>query len=173
MSNIEIKYLTKNDEYKSLEITDSTSSTEDGVVSIQSVKEEWKKELASVSGVPEFKTEICYKTIKIPFDGTTKVPYPCLYTRTSRHWIELKVKYPADVANDVKDKIIKCATEGAIFAAAALAPGLVAPEAIPVLIPIAKGAFTLRFSECLAEEIRNTIEIDITHESKSGDWKRV
>lgn len=173
MSNIEIKYLTKNDEYKLLDITDSASSIDEDAVSLQSVKEEWKKELASVSGVPEVKTDICYKTVRIPMDGTTKVPYPCLYTRTSRHWIELKVKYPADVASDVKDKIIKCATEGAVYAAGTLAVALLVPEAIAGLIPSAKAAFALKFSECLEEEIRNTIEIDITHESESGDWKRV
>lgn len=169
MSTIEVKYLTKNNEYKLLEIADSTSSIDDGVVGIQSEKEEWKKELVSISGVPEFKTEICNKRVKIPFNGHVNVPYPCLYTRTSKHWMELRVKYPPDA----KDKVIKCAEEAAILAAGVVVAGILAPPSIAILIPSAHAAFALKFSECLEEEIRKNVDVEITHESKSGEWNRV
>ncbi|WP_172371954.1 hypothetical protein [Sporosarcina jiandibaonis] len=168
MNPIEVRYLTSNDEYELVEFI----SEEPDTARIQADKEVWKKELVSVSGVPEIKMEICHRRVRI-FGESFDAPYPCAYTRSSKHWLELRVSYPADIAQDAKDKIIKCALEGAVYAAGIIAVSVVAPEAIPAIIPAAKAAFVLKFTDCLEEEIRNTVDIDITHESESGEWSLV
>lgn len=171
MNNIEVRYLTPNDEYELIQFI--SSDEEPDTAGIQTEKEVWTKELVSVSGVPEVKMETCHRRVRIRYDGSVNVPYPCAYTRTSRHWMELRVKYPSDSTQEAKEKVTKCALEGAIAAAAVIAVGVAAPEAIPALIPSAKAAFAAKFAECLEEEIRNSVDFEITHESEAGEWSRV
>jgi hypothetical protein len=166
-----IKYLTVNGDYATLEFEPAQDQTED--MRALTDKEVWTKELVSVSGVPEVKVETCYKRVRIPGDGKVNVPYPCAYTRTSKHWLELKVYYPSDIEQTVKDTIINCALEAAIYAAGIVAASVVAPELIPAAIPAAKAAFAASFTKCLSEEISKTVDYEITHESESGEWKRV
>ncbi|MCY8888111.1 hypothetical protein P8918_04390 [Bacillus spizizenii] len=161
---IEVKYLTSNGEYKVLETSNDVIPEDRGTRDVGD-KDVWKKTLVSVSGVPEVKTETCHTSVTIPFNGRTNVPYPCLYKRTSKHWIELKVEYPKDLGQDIKDTVSRCALEAAAQAAATVAA--------PAALPAAQAAFSASFSACIGEETKNLVSYDITHESESGEWERV
>ncbi|MCY8997904.1 hypothetical protein [Bacillus inaquosorum] len=169
---IEVKYLTSNGEYKVLETSNDVIPEDRGTRDVGD-KDVWKKTLVSVSGVPEVKTETCHTRVRIPFNGRTNVPYPCLYKRTSKHWIELKVEYPKDLGQDIKDTVSRCALEAAGAAAATVAASVIAPAAIPAALPAAQAAFSASFSACIGEETKNLVSYDITHESESGEWERV
>lgn len=176
--SLEVKYLTESDEYATLEfvsgdsgpITENAVLTDSPVTTEASEKKVWKKTLVSVSGVPEVKAETCYQRVRIPFDGNMNVPYPCIKTRTSKHWIELKVFYPSDLQQDVVDTIVKCATTAAAYAAAVIAASVIAPQFIAAALPTAQGLFVEKFKSCVSEEAFKAVNFTITHEQESGDW---
>ncbi|QOH64877.1 hypothetical protein DKG78_01135 [Bacillus amyloliquefaciens] len=181
---MEVKYLSDNGEFKTLEISNLPSSPANGALAVApetaipadfsaeeaSEKKVWKTDLVSVSGVPEIKEQTCYKRVRIPGDGNMNVPYPCPCTRTGRHWIELKVFYPSDLAGDVIDNIIKCAKEAAIYAAGIIAVGCIAPELLPPAVPTAQALFTDKFKNCLIEETFKLVDYSVSYEHESGDW---
>ncbi len=167
---VEIKYLTQNGEYTTLEF--DATKVED-TVEIASEKKEWSTTLVSVSGVPEFKMETCYERVRIPLDGSTKVPYPCAYTRTGTHKIVLKLLYPSDLAEEAQNILIQCAKDAAVYTAAIIVASVLVPSTIPAAIPTAQGLFVEKFKSCVSEEAFNSVTYTITHEQESGDWKRV
>lgn len=169
-----IKYLINNGDYATLDLNEtSIELLSDTELVEESTKAVWTKELVSISGVPEIKMEKCHKRVKIPFDGHTNIPYPCAYTRTSRHWIELKLYYPEDISQEIKDTILKCGLEAAAYSAGIVVASIVVPEAIPFVIPAAKGVFAAAFTKCVGDEVSKMIDYDLTHKSESGDWKRL
>ncbi|WOQ71408.1 hypothetical protein R0126_11970 [Bacillus stratosphericus] len=168
---MEVKYLSDNLELKTLEVSDVPSSPTNGISPEEgtSDKKVWKYPLVSISGVPEIKMETCYKEVTTPF-GKVKVPYPCTCTRSGRHWLELKVHYPSDLAGDIVTNIEHCAEVAAIYTAGVIAVGIVAPSLLPPAIPSAKVLFWEKFTNCLAEETSKLVDYDITYEHESGDW---
>ncbi|MCY8513534.1 hypothetical protein [Bacillus atrophaeus] len=181
---MEVKYLSDNGEFKTLEISDLPSSPTNGgafapetatrptdfSAEEASEKKVWKTDLVSVSGVPEIKIETCHRRVRIPGDGNINVPYPCTCTRTGRHWIELKVFYPSDLAGDVIDNIIKCAKEAAMYAAGIIAVSCIAPVLLPPAVPTAQALFIEKFKSCLAEETFKLVDYSVSYEHESGDW---
>ncbi|WP_342494013.1 hypothetical protein [Bacillus sp. FSL R5-0447] len=172
---MEVKYLSDNGEFKTLEISNLPSSPANGFAltvdpETSSEKKVWKKELVSVSGVPEIKVETCHKQVTVPFDGSMDVPYPCTCTRTGRHWIELKVFYPSDLVGDVVNSIIKCAEEAAIYAAGIIAASCINPEFLPPAVPTAQTLFVEKLKTCLAEETFKLVDYSLSYEQESGDW---
>ncbi|WP_264453511.1 hypothetical protein [Paenibacillus polymyxa] len=176
---IEVKYLTKSGEYKNLEFPASESigmadliePRNDSTMHAEaSEKKVWSKTLASLSGVPEIKVETCHRRVRIPGNGNVNVPYPCTKTREGRHWIELNVFYPSDLAQDAVDIIVKCATEAAAYTAGVIAASIIAPQFMPAAIPTAQTLFVEKFKSCVSEEIFNSVTYTITHEQESGDW---
>jgi hypothetical protein len=102
----------------------------------------WEIQVASVGNWPEFKTKTCYKWIRIPLDGRTKVPYPCVWIRHCKKVWFLRIAYggsgglPADI-----DKII------ADCAKIALIPAL--PILLTGNVGGAAAAFIGAFKHCI------------------------
>ncbi|MBU5350902.1 hypothetical protein KQI74_01340 [Paenibacillus barcinonensis] len=167
----EIKYLTKNGDYAILEMDSGSLNPEETMVSLESSeKKVWKKELVSLNGVPEIKVETCHRRVRIPGNGNANIPYPCTCTRTGRHWMELRVYYPSDLAQDAVDILIKCATEAAAYAAGVIVVSTIAPPLIGPAIPTATTLFVERFKSCVSEEVYNSVTYEFSHEQESGDW---
>ncbi|MGE7988565.1 hypothetical protein [Lysinibacillus fusiformis] len=169
-NKIILRYLDKDGGVKEIELT---SMDDRGVSFGGSGDDVWEKELVSISGIPEFKAETCYKTIG---SGRfkTKIPYPCMYTRLSKHSLTLKVYYPKDIEKAVIDSIVKCAEDGAITAAATVLPLFSTPASAAVAIQAGLEAFRAKFVDCIGPELVSKVSYDIEHDQHAeGDWRGV
>lgn len=129
----------------------------------------WEMKVLSIASWPEVKSKTCYKKVKIPFDGWTKVPYPCLWRRTcNRSWyLTITHSNPADLPGNIEQIIKECAK-------IALIP------AIPLLLAgnpsAAAAAFLEAFKTCvLTKGVKEVAKFSVGFDSraKCGPWKRV
>lgn len=129
----------------------------------------WESKVLSISNWPEFKTKTCYKWVRIPFNGRTKVPYPCMWRRTCRKAWYLRIVYSGTVElPDNIEKIIKDCSKIALI------------PALPILLTGNVGgavsAFLGSFKPCLITKgIKEATKFSISFvtRKKCGEWKRV
>ncbi|PHD57685.1 hypothetical protein [Bacillus wiedmannii] len=163
---------------------------EDDVNPLQRIEyKEWRKQVWGYN-YPEFKQSTCEKEFKTknPFGGwiTHKQKYPCAYRRTTNAKAFFVVKYPATVEDAVKEHINNCAAAAAVLASKSIYAAVSASSATGVgVVPVAFAAIPAAFEvakasfwECLttyhtADVIKRLITTRITHEKKTGEWKRV
>jgi hypothetical protein len=127
----------------------------------------WEFKLVSIGSWPEFKTETCYKRVRIPLDGWTKVPYPCAWRRTCRKTffaqVTLHEAAPPNFERELKD----CAKKAALIAVPLILAGQV---------PAAIAAFAEALKSCLilkGMKVATKLQIGIHSRKVCGSWKRV
>lgn len=173
VSNTEIDQQTANNSYNDVDNLDLISDDSDSVVIAHDTQnvlgKTWEVHVLTVGNWPEVKTKTCYKWVKIPLDGKTKVPYPCIWRRTCKRAWYLRIVYrggsslPADIERIIKD----CAKK-------ALLP------AVPILLTGNVGgavaAFLQSFKACLiAKGIQHAADFSAGFDSRAtcGKWKRI
>ena len=131
----------------------------------------WEFKIASTANWPEFKTETCYKWVKIPLDGKTKIPYPCAYRRTCKKTWYARVVYSGptgDLPKDFKKILEECAK-------IAIVPAI--PLILAGQVPAAIAAFLGTLKRCLIakslEKIAGKITVGIYSRKSCGNWKKV
>ncbi len=129
----------------------------------------WEVKVLSIGNWPEFKTKTCYKWIRIPLNGRTKVPYPCMWRRTCNKAWYLRVVFSGGVKlPDNIEKIIQECSKLALI------------PALPILltgnIGGAVSAFLASFKPCLiAKGVSEAARFSVSFVSrkKCSQWKRV
>jgi len=129
----------------------------------------WEFKVATISNWPEFKTKTCHKRVKIPLDGSVKVPYPCIWRRTCKRSWYLVVGYSG--SGDVSDNLEKIVKECAKIA---LIPAL--PILLTGNIGGAASVFLNAFRTCLIKKgIQDATKFSVSFDSRKtcGKWKRI
>ncbi|WHP67297.1 hypothetical protein [Phaeobacter inhibens] len=129
----------------------------------------WEMKVLKIVGWPEVKSKTCYKKVKIPFDGWTKVPYPCLWRRTcERSWfLTITHSDPSDLPGNIEEIIKDCAKMALIPAIPILLTGNAAGAA---------AAFLEAFKTCLLTKgVQQVTKFSVGFDSRAecGPWKRV
>ena len=129
----------------------------------------WEIHAATVGNWPEFKTKTCYKWVKIPLDGKTKVPYPCAWRRTCKKVWNLRIVYSGNIAlpSDIEKIIKECAKVGLVPALPLLLTGNVGAASV---------AFLEAFKACIITKgIKQVTAFSAGFVSNKtcGKWKRI
>ncbi len=132
--------------------------------------------------VPEFKLRTCHKVFKTPL-GKFKIPYPCLYTRTSELHFWATVWYPRSIEEYLKQQINDCLIEsrgaakgaGVTAFVAALSGGPVV--AAKAGLAAAFNAFKINFINCI-QNIPLNVKRNVYYQVKweqinATEWKRI
>ena len=152
------------------DIESPDSEEVDGIiVGSNSNGKRWEVHVATIGNWPEFKTQTCYTRIKIPFDGWTKIPYPCVWTRTCKKAWYLTITYSgsSDLPGNIERIISECAK-------LALVPAI--PLLLAGQVGAAISAFLAGFKQCLiAKGIQEAARFGAGFDSRStcGGWRRV
>ncbi|UOB19361.1 hypothetical protein [Abyssalbus ytuae] len=159
-----------NTELRSLEIIPDINIDIDTVHNSKNPKgRTWEIHVVTIGNWPEFKTKTCYKWVDIPLDGRTKIPYPCVWTRTCKRAWYLRIVYsggdtlPIDIEKIIKD----CAKT-------ALIPSI--PLLLTGNIGAATSAFLSSFKTCLISKgIQQAANFSVGFKSRAtcGKWRRV
>lgn len=121
--------------------------------------------ICRIRGMPDFKTEMWHKKIKIPFDGTKSIPYPHVYHRTCD--TEFVAMFRVD-----DSKLVPLVLECAIPAAAAAAAILIAGAGTPPAIAAALTSFSKATSGCMAlKGVKNAFDVKIEERKLCGAWQ--
>jgi hypothetical protein len=120
-----------------------------------------KVKIASLKGVPEFKSDMCMTKV-----GFIKTKLPCVLTRTSNKVIYASLCYPKVHEKELADAARDCAIGAA--GAATVTSFIATPAA-------ALPAFKAAFMACLkvkAGTLASKVKVGLHSESEHGSWKR-
>lgn len=173
ITNAEIDKITTNTAFDEVDNLDLIPDDFDSVLIAHDTKnalgKTWEVHVLTIGNWPEFKTKTCYKWVKIPLDGKTKVPYPCAWRRTCKRAWYLRIVYrggnslPSDIERIVKD----CAKKALIPSVPILLTGNVGG---------AVAAFLESFKVCLiAKGVQHAADFSAGFDSRAtcGRWKRI
>lgn len=129
----------------------------------------WETKVLSIGNWPEFKSKTCYKWVRIPLDGRTKVPYPCVWRRTCNKAWYLRIVYSgsSSLPTNIEQIIKECSK-------VALIPSL--PILLTGNVGGAISAFLAIFKPCLIEKgVKEAAKFSIGFVSKKtcSKWKRI
>jgi len=121
--------------------------------------------ICHINGVPDVKTEIVYRTIKIPFDGKIRVPTVAVRTRSCN------TDFVATLTVN-EERIVpiirECAVMGAVEAAPIIIAGCATVVGAPAAIYAGLEAFTRSVAQCLAQKGFDRKVFDVKLEQKKS-----
>ncbi len=156
-----------------VDVLDDSDDSEENFLLVHDTKNSagktWDIHVATIGNWPEFKTKTCYKWVRIPLNGRTKVPYPCVWRRTCKKAWYLRITYGGSVSlpKDI-EKIIKDCVK------VALVPAL--PILLTGNVGAAVAAFLAAFKKCLiAKGVQEATSFSASFYTRKtcGKWKRV
>lgn len=129
----------------------------------------WEMHVLTIGKWPEVKTETCYKKVRIPFDGWTKVPYPCVWQRTCDKSWYLTIAYSG--GGSLPDRIGEIIEECAKLALIPALPLLLAGQPAA-----AAAAFLEAFKTCLISKGIKELsgwKVGFDARKSCGKWHRI
>ncbi len=150
--------------------TDDSGPIEGFIIGPSPQGRKWEMKVVSIGNWPEVKTETCYKRVRIPLDGWTKVPYPCAWRRTCNKTWYLSIVYNgagSDLPGNIEQIIKDCAE-------IALIPAL--PLLLAGQVGAAVTAFLEAFKTCLITKgIQEVGKFSAGFDSRKtcGAWQRI
>lgn len=129
----------------------------------------WEIRVVKISSWPEVRTRTCYRWVRIPFNGRTRVPYPCIWTRSCKKSWFLRITYGGSTSlpNNIEKILKECAKIALVPALPILLVGNVAG---------AVAAFLGAFKPCLvAKGIQqaSSFSVGFIRRKECGKWHRV
>lgn len=95
-----------------------------------------------------------------------------LYVRYTKYAINASICYPNDIIEEAGESLQKCFIEACAAGAAVIAIGALTPPALAAYVPAANIAFEQYFKNCLSNEFRDKVKIDVKFVESKTDWKR-